>query len=683
MAYEDDIKLKNQFLSPINRPFFNKDVLIDFIVKAQNAWKARTDAINSLKSQVLNQWEQLGATNIGGGISLEDRAQGLAARLYANKILDLTKLGLGNSAKTQVPVYSPIGMRYIDESGAPQYGQWTTNEYSAVFNPLTAEQAATVRLNPNPEGGGWEYITGYRDPTASEIQNFLTYGDRQIGFLGDIGTAENWQPTGYLQPGNLASWGAQGEGAVSYTVQQAPNGQVYFIPSWGSTSDLGSIAPILGIGLGLLAPGIGSAIGSALAPAASAAVQSAIGSAIIGGTMAEATGGDFLKGAVTSAIGSGIGSATAPVTAGISEAVGSQALGQALAGGAMAELQGGDFVQGAIQGGLSGAINDAKLAAAEEYLKSIPPAYTYESDLPTLNVVPGDTVGIVEAPITVDTSFTPDYSLSPVTPVIPEMGAQGIQVPTINEVIDVVNQPVDYSLPVPTTNVGLVIPTTPNIESMGGGQGITVPVTGGTLTEAGVIPETYVPVLGDETSFINQPAPDVSVNIPEIVEQPKDISGELAALDAAKALLPLAAGALTAGAVVNAIQEDQPTGFEIVPIPADWRSPEYNMAFTPSAPIDFGTAELLRGTQWQNPQIQAPKQYSISDVINALNYQSAPFVQQNYEIPQAQMTVPDILEQFNVKPTVGVNDIIGNLGGRPMSISDIIAGIQSGQTYSI
>ena len=227
------------------------------------------------------------------------------------------------------------------------------------------------------------------------------------------------------------------------------------------------------------------------------------------------------------------------------------------------------------------------------------------------------------------------------------MGAQGIQVPTINEVIDVVNQPVDYSLTVPESNIGLTIP----------------------------------PVLGDESSFINQPVPEVSVNIPEIVEQPKDISGELAALDVAKSLAPVAAGALTAGAVVNAIQEDQPTGFEIVPIPADWRSPEYNMAFTPSAPIDFGTAELLRGTQWENPQIQAPRQYTLTDVINALNYQSVPFVQQNYEIPQVQMSIPDILEQFNVAPTVGVNDIIGNLGGRPMSIADIISGIQSGQNY--
>lgn len=505
---------------------------------------------------------------------------------------------------------------------------------------------------------GYSYSIGNTD----ELKNLL---EKQAKFLQDNGV-----PLSEITP------------VIDQYVQSGYDRYVYDQKTYGggATKDLLQIAGLAAMFIPGL-QGVGASIGAAIAPAANAAVQGAIGNAIVQGAISEATGGDFLKGAVTSAIGSGIGSATAPVTAGISEAVGSQALGQALAGGAMAELQGGDFVQGAIQGGLSGAINDAKLAAAEEYLKSIPPAYTYESDLPTLNVVPGDTVGIVEAPITVDTSFTPDYSLSPVAPVIPEMGAQGIQVPTINEVIDVVNQPVDYSLPVPTTNVGLVIPTTPNIESMGGGQGITVPVTGGTLTEAGVIPETYIPALGDESSFINQPVPEVSVNIPEIVEQPKDISGELAALDAAKALVPLAVGALTAGAVVNAIQEDQPTGFEIVPIPADWRSPEYNMAFTPSAPIDFGTAELLRGTQWQNPQIQAPRQYTLTDVINALNYQSVPFVQQNYEIPQVQMSIPDILEQFNVAPTVGVNDIIGNLGGRPMSIADIISGIQSGQNY--
>ena len=407
------------------------------------------------------------------------------------------------------------------------------------------------------------------------------------------------------------------------------------------------------------ASGVSAVIGAAAATAiglgtVGTVAATAIGSGIIAGATTAVMGGDasdVLESAVVGGVTSYVGGTVAPaISSAVTEATGSAIAGNIAGNVAATAITGGDeedILKSGLLSGIGTAIEQEKLDLAEEYLKSIPPSQTYESDLPTLNVVPGDTVGIVEAPITVDTSFTPDYSLSPVAPVIPEMGAQGIQVPTINEVIDVVNQPVDYSLTVPESNIGLTIP----------------------------------PVLGDESSFINQPVPEVSVNIPEIVEQPKDISGELAALDVAKSLAPVAAGALTAGAVVNAIQEDQPTGFEIVPIPADWRSPEYNMAFVPSAPIDFGTAELLRGTQWQNPQIQAPRQYTLTDVINALNYQSVPFVQQNYEIPQVQMSIPEILEQFNVAPTVGVNDIIGNLGGRPMSIADIISGIQSGQNY--
>jgi hypothetical protein len=163
---------------------------------------AKDSAVSNIKSQILNQWKQIGATNIGGGLSIDDRAQGLAERLYANQITDLAKLGLGSGT-----VSSPY-QAYLGEGGE-----------------------------------GPTYETRYEDTPTS----YLTYDGRQIGFLGDIGTAENWAPTGYLQPGNLASWGAQGKGAVSYTVQKAPNGQVYFIPSWGSTSDLGSIAPLISL----------------------------------------------------------------------------------------------------------------------------------------------------------------------------------------------------------------------------------------------------------------------------------------------------------------------------------------------------------------------------------------------------------------------------------------------------
>jgi hypothetical protein len=430
-------------------------------------------------------------------------------------------------------------------------------------------------------------------------------------------------------------------------------------------------AALAGLALSIAAPGIGTAIGSALG--ASGAAAAAIGNAVIGGTLSEASGGDFLKGALTAGVGSALGGMVAPELA---AATGSNAVGQAITSGALSELQGGDFLQGAIQGGISGGINDAKLALADQYINAVEPGIGYDaSTSPTELDVIAAYPELAPAPV-IDTTFTPDYSLSTGAPVIPDMGAQGIQVPTINEVIDVVNQPVDYSLPIPNSGLGLVMPTAPNLDSMGGGQGLVIPVDGGVITEAGFIPDTYVPDLGDPNSFINQPAPNVDVNIPELTEQaPPNIDKDLAVLDVIKAIAPYAVGALATDKVIN--QEDEPTGFGIVPIPEDWRSPEYNMAFTPSAPIDFGSPQLLQGTQFANRAV-TPRQmkYNLSDVINTLNYQSVPFVQQQYEMPQQNFSVPDILQQFQTKPNVGMNDIIGGLNGRQVSISDIISGIQ-------
>lgn len=411
-------------------------------------------------------------------------------------------------------------------------------------------------------------------------------------------------------------------------------------------------------------PGLGQAIGASLGATGTAAT--ALGNAVIGGTLAEASGGDFVEGALASGAGSLASGYVAPE---LSSTLGSEAAGRAITGGLLAEAKGGDFLQGAASGAISGAAADAKLAAAEEYLASQPSGYgAYESNLPTEQSVL-DAIAAEQPTFTIsDTTFKPDYSLTTGAPVIPEMGAQGIQVPTINEVIDVVNQPVDYSLPIPNSGLDLQMPTAPNLESMGGGQGITVPVSGGVLTEAGVIPSNYSYDLGDPNSFINQPAPDSDVKIEEVVEKPmtqEELTKKLSEIDLAKTAANLAAGALAAGAVANLASgsEDTQTGYEIVPIPADWTSPVY--ASTPwqaPTPIDFGSRELLKGTQWENP-------VSLSSLINSMN------VQPMYEMP-------DFMQTFNAPTTVATTDIIGNLNDKPMSISDIISGIQSGQTYS-
>lgn len=96
----------------------------------------------------------------------------------------------------------------------------------------------------------------------------------------------------------------------------------------------------------------------------------------------------------------------------------------------------------------------------------------------------------------------------------------------------------------------------------------------------------------------------------------------------------------------NAIAGDNRTGFDVVPVPSDWRSPTYGQAGARNLPpINFGTRELLRGTQWEkflNP-VQAP-------VVPA---------------PQTGMTYGDLV------------DVLQNRQGGTLTIGDIISGITS------
>ena len=52
---------------------------------------------------------------------------------------------------------------------------------------------------------------------------------------------------------------------------------------------------------------------------------------------------------------------------------------------------------------------------------------------------------------------------------------------------------------------GLQLPTSPNLSSMGGGQGLTIPVEGGTISAMGLTPAGATPALGSPSSFINNP----------------------------------------------------------------------------------------------------------------------------------------------------------------------------------
>jgi hypothetical protein len=408
-------------------------------------------------------------------------------------------------------------------------------------------------------------------------------------------------------------------------------------------------AALAGVALSVAAPGVGTAIGSALG--ASGAAATAIGNAVIGGTLAEASGGDFAKGALGSAIGSIGGSVISPA---ISKAIGGTAgniVASSLTPGLIAELQGGDFTQAAIQGAALGGINAAKASAITDYLKANPLADDY-----TVNV---------------------DYSLG--------AGASGEPTLTTRPIDTTYNVgSFDYSLGNLLSGLGLDMPSVPNVETMGGGQGIILKTTDGYVTESGFIPNSYVSSLGDPESFINKPVIDTGLSTEQLKDtSASDLNKLVAGLDVASALTPFALAALMKGVYDVASDEDATSGFAIVPVPTDWKSPTYSQQpWTAPEPIDFGSAALLKGTQWENPTIQQQQPYELSDIINSMNYASVPFVQKQYNVQQAPLEIADILQTFNAPSTVGVNDIIGNLNGQPMSIADIVSGIQSGQTYT-
>jgi hypothetical protein len=109
------------------------------------------------------------------------------------------------------------------------------------------------------------------------------------------------------------------------------------------------------------------------------------------------------------------------------------------------------------------------------------------------------------------------------------------------------------------------------------------------------------------------------------------------------------------------------TGFPIVPVPEDWTSPVYQRdtaVTTPLAPIDFGSRELLRGTQWERllspdyGKVPAPMQYtqpsnmSYSDLVKILGGLDT--------MPSRNLTINDVISgiqnQYGQTPSSTVGE---------------------------
>jgi hypothetical protein len=381
--------------------------------------------------------------------------------------------------------------------------------------------------------------------------------------------------------------------------------------------------------------GASAAIGAGVATAiglgtVGAVAATAIGTGVIAGGITAIQGGDVsdvLESAVVGGVTSFVGGTVAgAVGSTVAEVTGSEIAGAASGAAARTLVTGGDS-EDALTSGLLGGVG-AGIKGLEQDLRQ----EEFDTEM-------------TESGLAGQTETRPsDFFLEPAV----------TEAPTISEIIAGL-QPVeaDYSLG-STANADVV-----------DGFGLTPDLSA---------------TIGDPNSFINQPAPEINYTLPEFTDLPPvDNSAELAALGVAKSAVPAVINAIAAN---NSVPEEDPiTGFGIVPIPGDWRSPTYNQEFTPSAPIDFGSLELLKGTQFERPSMD------ISSLMNVLNSQSlqpqaAPQFGMNEivgSINDVPMSINDIINNignYQQRP-FDANQTIGQLNGSPASLNSIIAGIQS------
>lgn len=122
------------------------------------------------------------------------------------------------------------------------------------------------------------------------------------------------------------------------------------------------------LGLNIMAPGLGSAIGGAFG--ATGAAASVLGNSLMRGVLSEATGGDFVKSAFTSAVTGGMGAYAGDVGAafGIEDVATAKAVGSAVLKTGYAAATGGNVSDALLEGAVVGAItmtNAPKFDATE------------------------------------------------------------------------------------------------------------------------------------------------------------------------------------------------------------------------------------------------------------------------------------------------------------------------------
>ena len=223
----------------------------------------------------------------------------------------------------------------------------------------------------------------------------------------------------------------------------------------------------------------------------------------------------------------------------------------------------------------------------------------------------------------------PSVSPATVTPGLLGAVVQPVTQPA-GKVVEIVGQkPADTSIASGTAGAITSNLTTPDVA--GTGQNVEV--------VSDRPRDTTIPFTPIDQPVTITPITTTPIDIPKVVADKKDVTVK-------DVINTIGAVSTVAGLVDAATSGDN--GFDIVDVPSEWRTPTVpsGSAWPGLTPIDFGTRELLRGTQWER------------------------FINQ----PVAQIPVVQP-QQINMSYADLVSALQGNQGPR-LTINDVISGIQ-------
>lgn len=625
---------------------------------------SKQDIVDSLTKQILGSSD---TSKWQGGVGAEDAAKDMAKIMAGIGITDISQFGKVTQTGLQEDVRPDGRGGFVNLKGQP------------------VDPAGVVPLEMDGN------IVGYSSPTGTQE----TYGNKATGQAVPITYSER-------QTGNAFGGTFEGKGNTGYRVDFDASGKpVFYTTSASSRDDIGVFAPIIAAAL---TPVLGPAALSLLGPTASTLATSALTGALVGGSTAAITGDSIAKGALLGGAGGAVSNLVSPYLPSLPTAdvpidfVGGtpESINDALAENFVKDLKAAgvtnvsEFITN-VGGNVVSPTQIPSVAPVENVQVTAPIAPT-----PTINelvnaiaaqqpITPQEPVAPVE---NVRVTAPVEPPAPPVTPTIAEVLNTIAQAPTpvevtapkapeqvSPEIINAVNAQIAAN--VTPAQLPPVEVTAPRVEA----PTVETPKTVEQVI-ASIVPELVMTAsTPKEPEQPQQPiivAPPIAPTLPEvttIAERPSTITNEaepapvIVSPPIAETVPPktyttreiidmIRLGMLGASVLGAANQDTGPTGFPIVPVPEDWKSPTYtkdlpSVAQTQLPPIDFGNRNLLIGTQWEK------------------------FLDPNYgQVPQ-----PVQFNQLSSMSYDRLMDILGTgrdtLPSQALSINDVISGIQN------